>query len=101
MHELHHVLLGHTTLFPTVTPARNFVFDAVINGIICRMFPEREYTSLLTEFYDQASFPHCLLRPPPGWPEKQRDAAGIDVLPKPQPWPAVRCTGRSMRRRAT
>lgn len=84
MHELHHVLLGHTTLFPTVTPARNFVFDAVINGIICRMFPEREYTSLLTEFYDQASFPHCLLRPPPGWPEKPRDAAGIDVLPKPQ-----------------
>ena len=33
MHELHHVLLGHTTLFPTATPAQNFVFDAVINGV--------------------------------------------------------------------
>src|SRR5688572_6165173 len=27
MHELHHVLLGHTRLFPRVTPAQNFVFD--------------------------------------------------------------------------
>ena len=27
MHELHHVLLGHTTLFRTVTHTDNFVFD--------------------------------------------------------------------------
>jgi hypothetical protein len=29
MHELHHVLLGHTTLFKTVTKTDNFVFDSV------------------------------------------------------------------------
>ncbi|MBM3276001.1 MAG: hypothetical protein FJZ00_12675, partial [Candidatus Sericytochromatia bacterium] len=49
MHELHHVLLGHTTLFPTVTPSQNFVFDTVINGVISRMFPDPEYTSFLTD----------------------------------------------------
>ena len=40
MHELHHFLLGHTTLFARTTMVQNFVFDAVINGLICRMFPE-------------------------------------------------------------
>jgi predicted metal-dependent peptidase len=34
MHELHHILLGHTTLFPRMTAEQNFVFDAVINGIV-------------------------------------------------------------------
>lgn len=79
MHELHHVLLGHTTMFPTVTPVQNFVFDAVINGIICRMFPAPEYTSFLTGYYDAAQFPHCLLRPPPGWPDRTRPAPGISA----------------------
>ena len=49
MHELHHVLLGHTTLFPTVTPVQNFVFDCVINGLISRMFPQPEHIAFLRE----------------------------------------------------
>src|SRR5438552_1626674 len=36
MHELHHVLLGHTRLFPCVTAVDNLVFDAVINALPCR-----------------------------------------------------------------
>ena len=68
MHELHHVLLGHTTLFPRNTPTQNFVFDAVINGILCRMFPGAEYTAFFTDYYSATSFPECLLRPPVGWP---------------------------------
>src|SRR6185436_8240543 len=67
MHELHHVLLGHTRLFPRVTPADNVIFDAVINALLCRMFPKREHTSFFTEFYSDAHFPECLLRPPVGW----------------------------------
>ena len=67
MHELHHVLLGHTTLFPTATPVQNFVFDCVINALISRMFPTAEHTSFLTGFYDEQRFPECLLRPPPNW----------------------------------
>jgi hypothetical protein len=67
MHELHHVLLGHTTLFPRMTPAQNFVFDAVINGLLCRMFPAPAYTALFTGYYRDDRFPECLLRPPQGW----------------------------------
>jgi hypothetical protein len=80
MHELHHVLLGHATLFPTVTPVQNFIFDAVINGIICRMFPAREYTTFLTDYYDASRYPDCLLRPPPGWPDRPRTPKGISAL---------------------
>lgn len=72
MHELHHVLLGHTTLFPRLTPAQNFVFDAVINGLVCRMFPAPAFTAFLTDYYRDHRFPECLLRPPPGWSPRQR-----------------------------
>ena len=49
MHELHHVLLGHTTLFPRLTRVDNFIFDAVINGLLCRMFPDPQYTAFFTD----------------------------------------------------
>jgi hypothetical protein len=77
MHELHHVLLGHTTLFPRITTAQNFVFDAVINGILCRMFPAPEYTAFFTDYYRADRFPECLLRPPPGWPKPPRKRKGV------------------------
>jgi len=80
MHELHHVLLGHTTLFPRITKVQNFVFDAVINGLVCRMFPGKDFTAFFTDYYDAASFPQCLLRPPPGWPDKTVIAGGIAAL---------------------
>jgi hypothetical protein len=83
MHELHHVLLGHTTLFPRATRVQNFVFDAVINGILCRMFPRPEYTAFFNDFYKAERFPECLLRPPVGWPS-QTDA----IAPALQSLPA-------------
>lgn len=67
MHELHHVLLGHTRLMPRITNVDNLVFDAVINAMLCRMFPESEHTSLFTDFYSDRKFPECLLRPPAGF----------------------------------
>jgi hypothetical protein len=67
MHELHHVLLGHTRLFPRVTAVDNLVFDAIINSLLCRMFPEPEHTRFFTDFYNEKAFPACLLRPPQGW----------------------------------
>ena len=84
MHELHHVLLGHTTLFPRATWVQNFVFDAVINGIVCRMFPTKEHISFFTDFYDANAFPACLLRPSPGWPGRALVAGGIAALPAKQ-----------------
>lgn len=67
MHELHHVLLGHTRLFPRATKVDNLVFDAVINSLLCRMLPAPEHTRFFTDYYDDASFPACLLRPPADW----------------------------------
>ena len=89
MHELHHVLLGHTTLFPRLTPEQNFVFDAVINGIVCRMFPRAEYTAFFSDYYQAGSFPQCLLRPPPLWPEKTASQALSSQVPEgmqPEQW---------------
>jgi hypothetical protein len=76
MHELHHVLLGHTTLFKRLTTVDNFIFDAVINGLLCRMFPQAQHTSFFTDFYSSA-FPECLLRPPAAWPGAYIVPAGI------------------------
>jgi hypothetical protein len=67
MHELHHLLLGHTRLFPRLTPADNLVFDAVINAVLCRMFSGDEHTSLFTRYYHEDMFPECLLRPATAW----------------------------------
>ena len=67
MHELHHVILGHTRFFRAVTPRDNLVLDAVINAMLCRMFPGEEYAGFFTDLYDAGDFPACLLRPPPGW----------------------------------
>ena len=63
MHELYHVILGHTTLFPRATKVRNLVFDAVINAILCSLFPKPEFTSFFTEYYPSDEMPFALLRP--------------------------------------
>ncbi len=62
MHELHHVLLGHTKLFKRVTLADNIVFDAVINALLCSMFPQPEYIGFFTGQNSDEHFPGCLLR---------------------------------------
>ena len=63
MHELYHVILGHTTLFPRATDVRNLVFDAVINAILCSLFPRPEFTSFFTDYYPSDKMPFALLRP--------------------------------------
>lgn len=63
MHELYHVILGHTHLFKRHTEIDNIAFDAVINAILCRLFPGEEYTSFFTQINEDTSFPGCILRP--------------------------------------
>ena len=63
MHELYHIVLGHTHLFKRHTEIDNIAFDAVINAILCRMFPDKEYTSFFTSLNPDDSFPGCILRP--------------------------------------
>ncbi len=63
MHELYHVILGHTRLFPRSTEVRNIVFDAVINALLCTLFPQPEFTSFFTDYYPSDKMPFALLRP--------------------------------------
>ncbi len=68
MHELYHVILGHTRLFERPTPASNIVFDAIINSLLSHEFPEPGYISFFQKLNPWESFPARLLRPPPNWP---------------------------------
>ncbi len=67
LHELHHVILGHTRLYSRVTPIDNLVFDAVINAMLCHLFPDPPYTALFRSTYRLDRFPECFLRPPEDW----------------------------------
>jgi len=67
LHELMHVVRGHTRLFRRIGPARNIALDAVINAELCRMFRAPEYTVLFRRLYDEERLPEALLRPPRGW----------------------------------
>lgn len=63
MHELYHIILGHTHLFKRHTEIDNIAFDAVINAILCRTFPNEEYVSFFTSINSDEDFPGCILRP--------------------------------------
>lgn len=67
LHELHHVALGHTRLFPRLTAAQNWAFDCVINAQLCRLYPEPHHTALFRRCYRADAIPEALLRPPEGW----------------------------------
>jgi hypothetical protein len=67
LHELFHVALGHTRLFPRVTPAQNWAFDCVINAQLCLTYPQPHWTALFRRCYAPDVFPEALLRPPAGW----------------------------------
>lgn len=71
LHELYHVLLGHTRLYPRVTPAQNWAFDCLINAQLCRLFPEPRHTGFFAQFVDGVEGPARLLAPPAGWRPKR------------------------------
>lgn len=67
LHELYHVVLGHTRLYPRVTPAQNWAFDCLINAQLCRLFPQPAYTSFFAQLVGDSDGPGRLLAPPVGW----------------------------------
>ena len=79
LHELYHVILGHTRLFDRLTQAHNIAFDAVINSMLCRQFPDGIYTDFFRDINPAGSMPGCLLRPPPGWPDKTQWPKSLPV----------------------
>ena len=68
MHEMWHVLLGHTTLYPRTTLRHNIAFDAIINAGLARQHPEPQYRGFFEELNSADEFPQLLLRPPRNWP---------------------------------
>ena len=48
LHELHHVILGHTRLFPRGNKIDNIVFDAVINSMLARSVGQSVGVKLFT-----------------------------------------------------
>jgi hypothetical protein len=68
MHELWHVLLAHTRMYPRMTTIQNIAFDAVINSGLMREFDGAEYRGFFDAINPPDKFPGCLLRPPEGWP---------------------------------
>lgn len=68
MHELWHVILAHTALYPRASRAHEIAFDAVINAGLARLHPEPEYRGFLEAINDGTTVPGAFLRPPPGWP---------------------------------
>jgi hypothetical protein len=67
LHELFHVLLGHTRMLHVATPLQNWAFDAVINAHLCNLLPGPAHTALFRGLYRPDLFPEALLRPPEGW----------------------------------
>ncbi len=68
MHEIWHVVLAHTRLFPRPTQAHNIAFDAVINATLSRQYTGAAYRGFFERVNPLDVFPGCLLRPPEGWP---------------------------------
>lgn len=68
LHELFHVILGHTRLFPRVDRIDNIAFDAVINALLANTVGKSVGVRLFTSTNQWEDFPARLLRPPPGWP---------------------------------
>lgn len=77
LHELHHVLLGHTRLYERITPLHNLAFDAVINAMLCRRNPAPAWTALFRQLYRPDVFPELLLRPPEGFPDPPSFAPSV------------------------
>jgi hypothetical protein len=80
MHELWHVILAHTSLYPRVTQAQNIAFDAIINAGLMRHFSKPAYQGFFDTINPPDKFPHLLLRPPLGWPDNPQYPS--DIGPK-------------------
>lgn len=84
MHEMWHVLLGHTTLYARTTMVHNVAFDALINAGLSRQHPGTEYRGFFEATNPVDEFPALLLRPPVGWPFRPnyRPGVGPDWVPR-------------------
>ncbi len=84
LHELHHIVLGHTRLFPRANLLDNFVFDAIINAMLCHAHPGPAYTALFRDMYDERDPLQCFLRPAAGWAPGAQAVTPLALLRLPE-----------------
>jgi hypothetical protein len=94
MHELWHVILAHTRLYPRPTLAHNIAFDAIINAALARQYPTPEYRGFFEAINKANEFPGCLLRPPEGYPHNpqyppDQPPGLLDILKRLYPPPGM------------
>jgi uncharacterized protein with von Willebrand factor type A (vWA) domain len=87
MHELAHVSMGHTRLFPRAGVLQNIACDAVINRELLATVDKvsgdtPRFAALFEDYYKHDHSPSFLLRPPPGWPQSPNWKASKSC-PKP------------------
>jgi len=84
MHELWHVLFGHTTLYGRTTVLHNIAFDALINAGLTHQHPGHEYRGFFEGANPADAFPALLLRAPEGWPYRSDYEPGVgpDWVPR-------------------
>ncbi|HRO57747.1 MAG TPA: hypothetical protein PK177_01060 [Burkholderiaceae bacterium] len=82
LHELYHVLLGHTRLYRRVKLAQNWAFDCLINAQLCRLFPHPRHTGFFVRLTADATGPALLLGPPAGWRPGGRELSGHAPSPR-------------------
>ena len=84
MHEMWHVLLGHTTLYRRTSVLHNIAFDAIINAGLTRQHPEHAYRGFFEATNVADAFPSLLLRAPEGWPHAPdyHPGVGPDWVPR-------------------
>lgn len=97
MHEMWHVLLGHTTLYGRPTRAHNIAFDAIINAGLTRAHPGSAYRGFFENLNSPHLFPQLLLRAPEGWPDRpvypdDGPKGTFEVLWRLYPPPGARAT---------
>ena len=76
MHELYHVLLGHTRMYRRTSLAANWAFDCIINAQLCRLHPDIEHTSFFRAGA-ASDGPWSLIGPVDGWPHAPTYAKGL------------------------
>lgn len=84
LHEMAHISLGHTRLYPRPTLAHNLAFDAIINQlVVCAVQaaggPVDEVLEFFCEILPSDRSPLFLLRPPRDWPSQPawEDSVGL------------------------
>lgn len=77
MHELYHLILGHTKIFPRISRSQNIAFDALINAKLCHQFKDPVFIDFFCALNRADQFPSRILRPPVGWPFACKYEKGI------------------------